>query len=47
MERIFTEEVGAIPYLFTIVAIGHTANLKGPTARRTPDVDVGPMRVHT
>jgi peptide/nickel transport system substrate-binding protein len=47
MERVLTEQMGAIPYLFTVVVTAHTANLKGPTARRTPDAGVGPVRVHT
>jgi peptide/nickel transport system substrate-binding protein len=47
MERVFTEQVGAMPYLFTVVVIAHTANLKGPTARRTPDSGAGPMRADT
>jgi peptide/nickel transport system substrate-binding protein len=47
MERIFTEDVGSIPYLFTIVVTGHTANLKGPALRKTPESGIGPQRVHT
>lgn len=47
MERIFAEEVGAIPYLYTTVVTAHAASLKGPVARKTPDGGIGPMRAHT
>jgi peptide/nickel transport system substrate-binding protein len=47
MERTFTEEVGAIPYLFTIVVMAHTANLKGPVMRKTPDGGIGTLRADT
>jgi peptide/nickel transport system substrate-binding protein len=47
MERIFTEDVGSIPYLFTIVVTGFTSNLHGPVVRKTPESGIGPQRVHT
>ncbi len=47
MEKVFTEDVGAIPYLFTIVVMAHTANLKGPVMRRTPDGGIGPLHAET
>lgn len=47
MERIFSEDVGSIPYLFTIVVTASASTLKGPTLRKTPEAGVGPQRVHT
>ena len=47
MERIFNDDVGSIPYLFSIVTTGHTSNLKGPVVRKTTEAGVGPQRVHT
>ena len=37
MEKVFNDEVGAIPHYFTVVVTGYTSQLKGPTARMTPD----------
>ncbi len=47
LERVFTQEVGAIPYLFTVVVVAHTANLKGPVMRKTPEGGVGTLRADT
>jgi peptide/nickel transport system substrate-binding protein len=37
LERLFNEDVGAIPLYFGLVITGHAGNLKGPVARMTPD----------
>jgi hypothetical protein len=37
MERVFTEDVGAIPLFFDAIVTAHSGNLEGPVARETPD----------
>ncbi len=47
MERVLSEDVGAIPYFFTIVVTARAGNLTGPVLRKTPDAGIGPQRAHT
>jgi peptide/nickel transport system substrate-binding protein len=45
MEKIFTEEVAAIPHYFTPAATAHVAALEGPVTAFTPDAGRGILRV--
>jgi peptide/nickel transport system substrate-binding protein len=46
MEKLFTEEVAAIPHFYSVVATGHVAALTGPVAPMTPDAGRGILNVH-
>jgi len=45
MEKIFTEEVPAIPHFFSPAATAYVAALEGPVAAQTPDAGRGVHRV--
>jgi ABC-type transport system substrate-binding protein len=44
MERIFTEDVPAVPHFFTPAATAHVAALEGPVTAQTPDAGRGMHR---
>ncbi len=46
LERIFTEELPAIPHWFSPNVTAHVATLKGPVARVMPETTSGTLRVH-
>jgi peptide/nickel transport system substrate-binding protein len=46
MERIFTEELPALPHWFSPNVTAHVATLKGPVARISPTTTGGTLRVH-
>lgn len=46
MERVFTEQLPAIPTYFQPNATAHVAALKGPTAAATPDAGGGRLNIH-
>jgi hypothetical protein len=46
MERIFTDQLPAIPHWFSPNVTAHVAALKGPVARQDPQTTGGTLRVH-
>jgi peptide/nickel transport system substrate-binding protein len=46
LEKLFSEDVGAIPHFYSVVATGHVAALAGPIAPMTPDAGRGILNVH-
>lgn len=47
LERIFSEELPAIPHFFAVVATAYVAGLQGPVAPTSPDAGRGIHHVHT
>ncbi len=47
MERILSEDVGAIMHYYSPTVNAHAGNLRGPTAKTTPEAGVGIRDVHT
>jgi len=47
MERALNEDVGTIPHYFTTVVTAHSANVKGPVARMTPDAPLSIYNIWT
>jgi peptide/nickel transport system substrate-binding protein len=45
LERIFTDDVPAVPHFFTPAATAHVAALEGPVAAQTPDAGRGMHRM--
>jgi hypothetical protein len=46
MERVFSENVGAIPHFYGVSVTAHVAALTGPVRTANPDGGGGMLKVH-